>query len=48
MKAGGNSVPDLGEKKMWKGPKVNESKEASGKKNEIQKFIKNQFAQGPV
>lgn len=33
---------------MWKGPKVNESKEVSGKKYEIQKFIKNQFAQGPV
>lgn len=33
---------------MWKGPKAKESKEINGKKNQIQKFIKNQFTQGPV
>lgn len=33
---------------MCIGPKANEIKELNGKKNEIWKFIKNQFAQGPV
>ena len=39
-KLGGESVPDLGEKKLWKGPKANESKEVNVKKNEIRSLLR--------